>query len=180
MAAGGKEKKIVVAHNGPFEVTGGVPLRVEVAVPNDEGDPVAWQQGEQYTPGEEYALCRCGHSHNKPFCDGSHVRVGFDGTETCDKELYSDKCGRLSGPGLDLTDARRYCSGARFCHPEGGIKYLVEHSDDNLLEDFAVKQACNCPSGRLVAWRGGEPVETEFEQSISVTQDPGAGVSGPY
>ncbi|MFZ0437949.1 MAG: CDGSH iron-sulfur domain-containing protein [Candidatus Sulfotelmatobacter sp.] len=28
--------------------------------------------------GEKIALCRCGASINKPFCDGTHTKVGFD------------------------------------------------------------------------------------------------------
>lgn len=38
--------------------------------------------GNQYTvEGETVALCRCGGSQNKPFCDGSHRENGFTATE---------------------------------------------------------------------------------------------------
>ena len=38
---------------------------------------------------------------------------------------------------------------------------------------------CNCPSGRLTAWKNGDHIEPELKPSVGVTEDPGAGVSGP-
>jgi CDGSH-type Zn-finger protein len=37
-------------------------------------------EGSPIRKGSEVQLCRCGHSANKPFCDGSHGPAGFEGT----------------------------------------------------------------------------------------------------
>jgi uncharacterized Fe-S cluster protein YjdI len=51
--------------NGPLLVSGGV--RVKDA------------EGNVLFEGEKAALCRCGGSGNKPFCDGTHKEIGFSG-----------------------------------------------------------------------------------------------------
>ena len=54
---------ILVTHNGPLECSGELDL-VQV-----DGEPFAHVQ--------QTWLCRCGHSQEKPYCDGSHERTGF-------------------------------------------------------------------------------------------------------
>jgi uncharacterized Fe-S cluster protein YjdI len=58
-------QEIRVSKNGPLLVRGGVRLL-------DAGGNVLYE-------GEKAALCRCGGSGNKPFCDGSHKTNGFRG-----------------------------------------------------------------------------------------------------
>jgi CDGSH-type Zn-finger protein len=39
-------------------------------------------EGKEFTlTSDTFALCRCGHSSNKPFCDGTHAKIGFQASE---------------------------------------------------------------------------------------------------
>jgi len=42
--------------------------------------------GKKIEGGEKIALCRCGASTNKPFCDGTHSKIGFQGAELAVKK----------------------------------------------------------------------------------------------
>jgi CDGSH-type Zn-finger protein/truncated hemoglobin YjbI len=64
----GREQAIEVSKDGPYRVTGGIPLEDADgrALPRNEGASM-----------EHYSLCRCGHSRNKPFCSGRHWEIAF-------------------------------------------------------------------------------------------------------
>lgn len=61
--ATGEKLKVVPSENGPFLVNGPLEIR----------DP----EGTTIYRGTDTALCRCGGSSNKPFCDGTHEKIGF-------------------------------------------------------------------------------------------------------
>ena len=64
------EVEIKVRENGPYRVRG--PIRLIDADGNE------FDLAEQ---GETIALCRCGASTTKPFCDKTHSRIGFEAAE---------------------------------------------------------------------------------------------------
>jgi CDGSH-type Zn-finger protein len=171
---------VAVTENGPYLVTGSVPLARQTIVADADGFSVEWRQGETLATEPEYRLCRCGRSRTKPFCDDSHERVGFDGTETASREPYLKQAYEEDGPTVILTDAEQLCAFARFCDPGGQVWSLVER-DEPASAELAVREAKLCPSGRLVAWdRGsGHRHEPDLEASIGVVEDPTESVSGP-
>jgi CDGSH-type Zn-finger protein/truncated hemoglobin YjbI len=63
-----REPAVEVSKDGPYRITGGLPLT------SADGKDVERAQGSSR---EHYALCRCGHSRNKPFCSGMHWYVEF-------------------------------------------------------------------------------------------------------
>ena len=68
-----EQTKITILDNGPYLVKGPVVLL------NAEGH-------EFFTQRATVALCRCGGSQNKPFCDGTHAKVGFRAAERAVRE----------------------------------------------------------------------------------------------
>jgi CDGSH-type Zn-finger protein len=59
------EPKIKVARKGPLEFYGGIILKDDM--------------GSEPETSDHYTLCRCGHSLNKPFCDGKHLNYKIPG-----------------------------------------------------------------------------------------------------
>jgi CDGSH-type Zn-finger protein len=60
---------ITVRQNGPYRVDG------------DDVKLVDWNGNEYQIPKRPFALCRCGHSKNRPFCDSTHREIGFAAAE---------------------------------------------------------------------------------------------------
>jgi len=170
-----------VVKNGPYKVAGGLPLTQQTIGTNAAGESVRWVAGSALPTPEPYALCRCGHSASKPFCDGSHAKVGFDGTETASRESYQKQAKAIPGPRMTLTDAESLCAFARFCDPHGQVWNLVGQTDHPAAASHFVREAGDCPSGRLVAWdnASGQAIEPAYEPSIGLIEDPGQGCSGP-
>jgi CDGSH-type Zn-finger protein len=60
------EVQVTATENGPYKVKGPIELV------DHEGNAIP-------VPGDTVFLCRCGGSTNKPFCDGTHSKIGFEG-----------------------------------------------------------------------------------------------------
>jgi CDGSH-type Zn-finger protein len=172
---------VTITKDGPYIVAGGAPLAVQTIAANADGESEAWKEGHKYPVQLKYALCRCGHSRTKPFCDGTHLKVGFDGTETASREPYLDQAKALDGPMLALTDAQSLCAFGRFCDPNGKVWNQVRATDDPQVRALFVRQVNHCPAGRLVAWdkATGKPLETHLPVSIGLIEDPVEACSGP-
>ncbi len=167
--------KITVTRDGPYIVSGGVPLVRKVAVVTEQGEPVTWKKTANLPASGEYALCRCGHSHEKPFCDGTHCEIDFDGAETADPSPVSERRATLPG-GKGLVVRRDYslCTEAGFCGNRftNIDKLLADAEDPNVLLQI-IAMVERCPSGSYsYAFSEGEPdVEPDLPQQIAVTTE---------
>ena len=174
-------KKITITHNGPYEVSGGVPLDRASIAEDKSGASESWKRSRADKPEEDpYYLCRCGHSHNKPFCDGNHEAKAFRGREKPDRSTYAERAQVQMGEAVNLLDDDSLCVGARFCDRGGTVWGLVEESGNPANLKMAVEEACNCPAGRLtIVDSENRMLEPELPMGISLVEDPAKDCRGP-
>ena len=69
--------KIQITKDGPYLVSGNLPLSEQWIATNTEGESLEYREGKKYPEQAQFALCRCGQSANKPYCDGSHTKFNL-------------------------------------------------------------------------------------------------------
>ncbi len=169
---------ITVAPNGPLLVNGAVPLYRRRSVQSEHGEPLAWETTEVLETRNRYALCRCGDSARKPFCDGTHTRVGFTADDSAGG-TYEERSKVLGGTGLTVRDDRSICVHAGFCGTRvANVWGQVSETAESTVRAQVISMVEKCPSGALTFRFDGGDVEALLATAIAVTDDGPLWVTG--
>ena len=130
--------KVKVTENGPYLVSG---IEAVTKLPSGEAIPVKGSA----------ALCRCGASKTKPFCDGSHKHVGFSGAK--DPDRTPDRRDDYAGASISVHDNRGLCAHAGRCTDGNPLVFRLRKEpfvDPNADSAEAIVGVIRqCPSGAL-------------------------------
>lgn len=170
---------ITVTANGPYLVSG-VSLTVKRPMETADGEPIAWVTGPAIETESRYALCRCGQSSRKPFCDGTHAREGFVADDVASGS-YAERSKTYEGTGVVVHDDRSICVHAGFCGTKAtNVWKMVKASDSTDVRSQMIAMIERCPSGALTYRFDGDAADNEPDLAtrVSVIPDGPLFVSG--
>jgi CDGSH-type Zn-finger protein len=167
--------------NGPYLVSGEFALTWKQPAMTERGEPIAWRTGPELDHSTPAALCRCGGSANKPFCDGTHARQGFAATDPADGVERAERVRDYPGEGLIVHDDRSICTHAGFCGTAtSNVWKMVAGTDDTSVRAQVIGMIERCPSGALsysIAAQD-EDIEPDLATRVAVTPDGPLWVTG--
>jgi CDGSH-type Zn-finger protein len=143
--------KILPLPNGPYYLINDMEPKVVENLKNFKGEPLSTTVG--------IALCRCGKSNRKPFCDGTHSVIGFSSQNVnlnendTNKLTIKNKRRDYVGKEITIHDNRKICSHAKECVNnlpsvfKLGSKPWID-SDGSKMQDI-INTVRKCPSGAL-------------------------------
>ena len=166
------EMRIQVMNGGPYVVSGGVPLKEMAPVHTFNGEPVDWHVLREIDESRDmYALCRCGQSSDKPYCDGSHATATWAEAETADRGPLATRAKRVEGSGGGvMLDDEAVCIGAGFCGTRTANAWDLMSEAGDEARAQAIGMISMCPSGRLsyVAEGASAPTEPELGPEVAI------------
>jgi CDGSH-type Zn-finger protein/uncharacterized Fe-S cluster protein YjdI len=177
-----KEKpKIVPLPNGPYYLLNDMEPKIVENLQSSEGKQLSTIVG--------IALCRCGASKNKPFCDGTHGTIGFlsenkvaeNGVgDSGEKKIIKDRRKSYVGKKITIHDNRRICSHAAECVNNLPSVFRLNarpwiDSDGATVEEI-INTIRKCPSGALSYSIDGVEYRDQNERKPMVT----VSKDGPY
>jgi CDGSH-type Zn-finger protein len=164
-----KKPRIACLPNGPYYLLNDLAPRV---VPNLQNT-----RGKAYETVSGVALCRCGGSANKPFCDGTHGRNGFSDEKQTDGTI--DKRVDYVGKQITIHDNRGICAHAGFCTDRLSAVFRIDEEPwidpDGATAEKIITVVRQCPSGALsYSIDDEEHRDQERPPMVTVTEN------GPY
>ena len=151
---------ITVSEKGPYLVYGRPPLAAQFIMPDAEHESWYFQEGRRFsTEAEPTALCRCGASKRKPYCDGTHARTAWDPSLTAPDEALLDQAFRdleraelllVLGSSLTVQPA----AGLPLATRAGGGKIVIVNAQPTPLDRYAALRYDDLGSvfGELERW----------------------------
>jgi len=171
-----KEKpKILTLPNGPYYLINEMEPKVVENLRNSNGESLSTIRG--------IALCRCGASKNKPFCDGTHGIIRFLNNDTEVTEtghIVKDKRKTYAGKKIIVHDNRKICSHAAECVNNLPSVFKFDARPWIDPEAATLEESINtirkCPSGALSYSIDGVEYKDQNERKPMVT----VSKEGPY
>ncbi|CAG1013333.1 hypothetical protein ANAEL_04671 [Anaerolineales bacterium] len=171
-----RRKRIMITKNGPYVVEGDIPLVRKTQVVSEHGEPLTWRKdGEIPVSREGYRLCRCGKSGNLPFCDDTHEKVEFDGTEVADITGAGTRKSKMErSTGIIVEKDASLCMLSGYCEfSDVGLARMVASTQDTKMRALVMAMVERCPAGALTyrIEADGPDIEPDLPQQIALTTE---------